>query len=202
MKSVTASERHYRAVVIGGSSGGLTALQPILAALPVEFPLVIIVVQHRRADSSGDFVSLLNACTALPVEEAQDKQSIQAGHVYTAPANYHLLAETTKSLALNIDEPVNYARPSIDVLFESAARVWGDELIGILLSGANADGAEGLSLVKKFGGLTLVQDPASTQASAMPLAAIKRGAAEQVLTPKAIGQRLMQVTALCGIHIK
>lgn len=189
-------DRHYRAVVIGGSSGGLQALLPILAPLPVDFPLTVLVVLHLRADGSGNLASVLNANTALPVEEARDKQPALAGHIYTAPPGYHLLVEQGGSLALSVDEPVNFARPSIDVLFDSAAQAWGEELIGILLSGANADGAEGLGQIKKYGGLTLVQDPASAQATAMPRAAIEQGVAQQVLRPEAIARSLLQLTAL------
>jgi two-component system chemotaxis response regulator CheB len=179
-------------VVIGCSWGGLGALQAILDDLPADFPSPVIVVQHRgvEARDSGLAESLARHC-ALPVRTAEDKDQIEPGTVFVAPPGYHLLVEPG-TLALSTDERVHYSRPSIDVLFDSAADAYGDDVIGVILTGANADGAAGLRTIRERGGLGLVQDPAEAERDAMPLAAISAGAADQVLPLAAIGAELVR----------
>lgn len=162
----------FRAIVIGVSSGGVQALSALLAALPDKFSLPILVVQHISPEAGDGLARLLNAHGPLRVKEADEMEMPAAGHVYLAPPNYHLLVEPDGHLALSADLPVSYARPSVDVLFETAAEAWGPGLIGIILTGANHDGSRGLACIKARGGLTIVQDPADAEAPQMPMAAI------------------------------
>ncbi|MDM9627698.1 chemotaxis protein CheB [Rhizobium sp. S152] len=160
------------AVVIGASAGALEALSAILPALPAEFKLPIIVVVHIPPDKSSVLAELFDAKCALKVVEAEDKEPLMAGTVYFAPPDYHLLIEADKSLALSSDEAVLFSRPSIDVLFEAAADAYGAALVGIILTGANQDGAAGLKAIADAGGVTLVQNPHESFQDAMPQAAI------------------------------
>jgi len=183
----------FRVVVIGGSAGGFEALRVILSALPGDFTLPVLVVQHLHASDDGSFARHLARSTRLPVVEPCDKAPIEQGRVYTAPANYHMLVERDGAIALSIDERVNWSRPSIDVLFESAARAWGNGVIAVILSGASDDGASGMEAVKSAGGLTLAQDPASAPTPFMPQAAIDAGVVDEILGVEEIGQRLIQL---------
>ena len=169
------------AVVIGCSAGGLDALRTVLETLPTGFPSAVIIVAHIAPDCDSLLPSLLTKACRLPVSEAQEREPILPGHVYVAPPNYHLLIEPDRTFALSVDERVCFVRPSIDVLFHSAADAYGERLIGVVLTGANSDGAQGLKAVKAVGGLTLVQDPANAYADAMPKAAIATGAADKIL---------------------
>lgn len=178
------------ALVIGGSAGAFAALEAILSRLAPDCAVPIIVVQHLHADDDGLFAEHLGRTSALPVVEAEDKTPLMPGRVHVAPAGYHLLVEDKATLALSVDPPVNWSRPAIDVLFESAARVWGADLVAVLLSGANADGTAGLSAVKAAGGRTLVQAPASAEAKLMPDSAIAAGVADEILAPTDIAARL------------
>lgn len=180
------------AIVIGGSAGGLAVLDRILPELPGDFPLPILVIQHLPPSDDGSFARYLARTTRLPVVEPCDKERIEGGHLYAAPANYHMLVERTGTIGLSVDEKVNWSRPSIDVLFESAARVWGPALIAVILSGASVDGATGLCAIKAAGGRTIAQDPASAQSPLMPRAAIDAGAVDEVLTPECIAERLLE----------
>ncbi len=162
----------YRAIVIGISTGGMRALKMLLPSLPLGYNFPVIVVQHIGSYSDGAWIDILNNLSPLIIKEADEKEKIEKGHVYIAPPNYHLLIEQDKTFSLTIEERVNYARPSVDVLFESAAQVYKDGLIGIILTGANNDGAAGLKKIKEFGGLTIVEDPQTAEASAMPMSAI------------------------------
>ncbi|MCA9935081.1 MAG: chemotaxis protein CheB, partial [Anaerolineales bacterium] len=162
----------YKAVVVGVSAGGVEALSQLFADLPPHFPLAVLTVQHIHPDEGGALAAYLNNVSALPVSEALDKEPVQAGHIYLAPPNYHLLVERGETLALNVDERVNYARPSIDVLFESAAAVWREQLIGMVLTGTNRDGAKGLRRVHELGGLTIVEDPQTAVYPIMPQQAL------------------------------
>ncbi len=182
--------RDVRAVAIGGSAGGLQALAVVLRQLPRGYPLPILVAHHIHRTDGGSFVGYVRGLTTMPVVEAEDKMPVAPGTLYTAPANHHLLVERDGTLALSVEEKVNWSRPSIDVLFESAARAYGDKLAAVLLSGANQDGAWGLKDVALYGGLTLVQDPLTAVAEAMPRAAIDCGAARMVLSPLGIGSCL------------
>ncbi len=162
----------YEAAVIGVSAGGFHALSAIIPSLPRTFPLPIAIVQHVDAHSHGYLTEHLRSVSAITVKEAEDKEALQHGTGYIAPAGYHLLIEADKTFSLSVDEKVNWCRPSIDLLFESAADTFGEALIGILLTGANSDGTEGLKAIKHQGGLAIVQDPATAQAPFMPKAAI------------------------------
>jgi two-component system chemotaxis response regulator CheB len=161
----------FEIVVVGTSTGGLKALQVMLSGLPADFSLPIALVQHRGKGSESGLCEVLSQCTSLPVSEPEDKEPILRGHVYLAPRDYHLLIENG-TFALSTDLPVAYARPSIDVLFESAADEYEERAIGVILTGANRDGARGLAQLKSRGGLTLVEDPGSAASREMPEAAI------------------------------
>ncbi|PLZ84692.1 chemotaxis protein CheB [Fischerella muscicola CCMEE 5323] len=177
----------YKLIVIGTSFGGLEALQVILSGLPKTFPVPIAVVQHRHKTSDDTLRFLLQSYTNLVVKEAEDKEEILPGWVYLAPADYHLLIESKDKtvsqpyFSLSTDAPVTYARPSIDVLFETAADAYKQKVIGVLLTGANQDGVQGLAKIKARGGMTIVEEPESAFCAIMPAAAIAFKVANQVL---------------------
>lgn len=159
-------------VVIGCSWGGLHALRDLLYALPADFEVPLAVAMHRGRESRDDtLLYALGAHSSLPVCAVEDKDEITPGRVYVAPADYHLLVEPGR-FALSVDDAVHYARPSIDVLFDSAADAYGDRLLGVILTGANADGAAGLRSVKRLGGKAMVQDPGTAERREMPDAAL------------------------------
>ncbi|HEX4084016.1 MAG TPA: chemotaxis protein CheB [Chthoniobacteraceae bacterium] len=161
-----------RLVVIGASAGGVEALLTLLPPLPEDYPIPILVVVHRPPRGDGMLQSLLSSQCALRVKEAEDKEDILPGVVYLAPANYHLLVEPNFRLSLSSEEPVNFSRPSIDLLFETAADACGASAVGFILTGANADGARGLARICAAGGLAYVQSPSDAQSDAMPAAAL------------------------------
>ena len=167
-------------VVVGTSLGGLHALEVLLAGLPKSFPVPVAVVQHRHKDSDDMLSRSLQQHSALPLKDAEDKEVIVPGRAYLAPADYHLLVEAG-SFALSTEAPVSYARPSIDVLFESAADAYGKRVIGVILTGANYDGALGLAKIKAHGGLTVVQEPATAESRTMPDAAIAAVAIDWII---------------------
>lgn len=171
-----------RAVVIGASAGGVQALLALLPALPVDFPLPVLVVLHVPADRSNVLAPLFEARCRVTVKEAEDKELARPGVVYFAPSDYHLLVEADGHLALSSDEAVNYSRPSIDVLFESAADAYGAGLTGVILTGANDDGARGLEAVAAAGGVVLIEEPAAAYARTMPEAA-RRACPSAVVMP-------------------
>ncbi|MBS0537659.1 MAG: chemotaxis protein CheB [Proteobacteria bacterium] len=160
-----------RAVVIGASAGALEALSAILPALPADFALPIFIVVHIPPDKQSVLATLFQASSPIMVREAEDKEPIRGGTAYFAPPDYHLLVEADGHLSLSSDELVLYSRPSIDVLFESASDAYGPGLIGVILSGANEDGAAGLRAVVDAGGTAVVQNPDKAFAPAMPEAA-------------------------------
>lgn len=168
------------AVVIGASLGGLNALGVVLGELEPARALPVLVAQHRRADGGEALAKLVGKRTRLPVVEPDDGEKIRPGHVYLAPAGYHLLVERERC-ALSVEAPVSYSRPSIDVLFESAADSYDGAVAGLLLTGASADGAVGLQTIQRSGGATAVQDPAEAEAPAAPLAALARMRPDRVL---------------------
>jgi two-component system, chemotaxis family, protein-glutamate methylesterase/glutaminase len=177
----------YDLVCIGASWGGLQAVGQVLRDLPAELDLPIAIAQHRHRDSQAETLAeLLQTKTDRPVLDVEDKMPIASGHVYIAPPNYHLLVERG-SFALSVDEHIQYARPSIDVLFETAAHAYGAGVIGIILTGANADGALGLARIKDAGGVALIQDPLGAARRTMPDAAIAATAADAILPVEAIG---------------
>ena len=167
-------------VVVGTSAGGLRALEKVLGGLPADFSIPIVAVQHRSKESEL-FASVMQGMVSLPVREAEDKEPFTAPGVYLAPPDYHLLVEPGGVLALSTDEPVSFSRPSIDVLFESAADAYGAGVLGDLLTGANHDGTRGLTRIRAAGGVAIVQDPKTAESPEMPTAAIASGAASAVL---------------------
>ena len=167
-------------VVIGTSTGGLAALQVLLPGLAEEHDCAVVVVQHRGKDPGSHLCSFLQKSSRLPVGEPEDKEPILPGRVYLAPRDYHLLIEKG-NFALSVEAPVSFARPSIDVLFESAADSYGERVVGVILTGANGDGARGLARIKAAGGVALVQEPSTAQARAMPEAAIAATRVDRIL---------------------
>jgi two-component system chemotaxis response regulator CheB len=178
----------YELVCLGASWGGLQALGRILADLPAEFGLPIAIAQHRHPDSQeGTLAQLLQRQTNRPVFEVDDKMAIEPRHVYVAPPSYHLLVERG-SFALSVDERIQFARPSIDVLFETAADAYGAGVIGIILTGANEDGALGLARIKSAGGVAVVQDPLGAARRTKPDAANAATVADAILPLEEIGK--------------
>ena len=175
----------YELIVIGASWGGLHAVGEILSALPRDLEAAVVVAQHRRIDTA-ELAALLGGRAHLPVGDVDDKQPIERGHVYLAPPDYHLLIERGY-FALSQDERVHYSRPSIDVLFESAADAYRERVIGVILTGSNEDGAAGLARVKARGGVAVVQDPETAERGEMPGAALARTEADAVLPLGEIG---------------
>lgn len=205
----------YKIIVIGVSKGGLQALKTVLAALPAGFSLPVVIVQHREKETGDKLSQLLQKVSSLTVVEVEDKQPILPGQVYLAPADYHLLIESDSlplssfikgednplppfvkgefscHFALSTAEPERYARPSIDVLFESAAEVYGEGVIGVILTGTMKDGAQGLAVIKKAGGMAIVQDPKTAEADSMPKAAIAATCVDKILPLEEIGPFLV-----------
>ncbi|EIL94912.1 MULTISPECIES: chemotaxis protein CheB [Rhodanobacter] len=177
------------AIVIGGSAGGVQALHALLAQLPADFPVPVLVVLHLPRDRPSQIADLLATHCALPVREAIDKMPLEQGVVF-APPDYHLLVEDESSLALSMDEPVLFSRPAIDPLFVSAAAVFSRRLLAILLTGASADGSEGVAAVRRAGGTVWIQQPDDAVASFMPAAALAHAGAEAVLTLKDLCERM------------
>jgi two-component system chemotaxis response regulator CheB len=185
--------QEFEAIVIGGSAGALEALATLLPDLPVPFPLPIAIVLHLLSGKPSQIASVLALHTRIPVRETDDKQPFTKGTIYVAPPNYHLLLEKDRCLSLSVEEPVHFSRPSIDVLFESAADAYGSRSIAVLLSGANEDGALGISRIARAGGVTIVQDPASATARSMPEAALRLIKPSHVLAMADIGKTLARL---------
>ncbi len=181
------------AVVIGASAGAVQALSIVLPALPADYPLPVLIVVHVPPDRRNALAELFQTKCVIRVREAEDKEPIEPGVVYFAPPDYHLLVEAERSLALSTDEPVLHSRPSIDVLFESAADVFGSALVGVILTGANSDGADGLRAVAAAGGVVLVEEPATAFARAMPEAALAACETARVLSLDAIASFLLHL---------
>ena len=180
---------NLKVVLIGGSAGSLDVVMQLLPALrPNLSNIAIILIMHRKSASENLLANLLSTRTALPLGEAEEKQSIKGGHVYIAPADYHLLIERDRSFSLDASEKINYSRPSIDVTFESAADVFGSDAIGILLSGANADGVDGLMAIKNKGGTIVVQNPASAEVPYMPEMAVARTRPDSILNKRELAE--------------
>lgn len=187
------SQANYELVAVGASAGGLNAVCQVLKQLPADFSIPIGVVQHRARESAL-LADLLQDCTPLRVMEVEDKQPIEAGNVYIAPPDYHLLIDQGR-FALSVEELVLYSRPSIDVFFESAADAFGAAVIGVVLTGANKDGSQGLSRIVAEGGQALIQDPATAEVAAMPTFAIHAVPQARVLTLDRIGEALAAIDA-------
>lgn len=183
----------YEAVVIGASAGAVEALSAILPDLPAGYPLAVMVVVHVPPDRESVIAELLARKCQVAVKEAEDKEPIVPGTVYFAPPNYHLLVESDRRLSLSADEPVLHSRPSIDVLFESAADAYGSGLVGVVLTGANSDGAAGLRAVCDAGGAGVVQSPDEAYVATMPRAALAACPAAKVLSLPEVALFLRQV---------
>lgn len=182
----------YELIVVGTSFGGLQALGTLLEGLPEGFGAAVVIVQHRSKDSDDTLTHLLQDRCRLPIREAEDKLAIAPGHVYIAPADYHLLVDG-KSFALSTDPPVVFSRPSIDVLFEAAAEAYHERVVGVVLTGANADGAKGLRTIRELGGYGIVQAPESAVGPTMPLAAINIASPDEVVPLERIAERLVAI---------
>jgi two-component system chemotaxis response regulator CheB len=180
----------YKLIVIGTSLGGFKALQTLLGKLPAHFPLPLAIVQHRSPGYESLLAQLLQESCALPIEEAEDKTTMQPGKIYLAPAGYHLLAERGY-FSLSTEAPVQYSRPSIDVLFDSASASYGSQVVGVILTGANRDGARGGANLKKRGGWLVVQEPATAESKIMPEAALALAPADRVLAVDEIASHLV-----------
>ena len=184
-------------VVIGASGGGLYALMELLGSLPTDFGAPIVVAQHRAPDADDTrLASVLGRYSALPVEDADHGERLEPGKVYLAPADYHLMIERDH-FELTVDELVQHSRPSVDVLFQSAADAFGRDVIAVLLTGLGKDGAAGLASVREAGGCTIVQEPKSAMQGAMPQAGIDAGGAAEVMALDDITGRLVE---LCGVR--
>ncbi|ARV61757.1 chemotaxis protein CheB [Nostocales cyanobacterium HT-58-2] len=189
----------FKLIVVGASMGGLQALEVLLGGLPKSFPVPLAIVQHRHKTSDEKLRMILQQHTALVIKEPQDKEEIMPGYIYLAPADYHLMVETKSQnvpypcFSLSTDAPVTYARPSIDVLFETASDAYSEKLIGVLLTGANHDGKHGMSKIKAHGGRTIVEDPSTATCPIMPKAAITAGVAETILPLVEIAPFLVKI---------
>ena len=182
-------------IVLGASAGGLHAIERVLRSLPRGFPVPIVVVQHRSKESSDAYTDVVGKSSLLPVREIEDGDALRAPGVYIAPPDYHVLIEPGRT-ALSIDDPVSYSRPSIDVLFESAADTYGARVVAVLLTGANADGARGLRRVKEAGGYAIVQNPQTAESPEMPAAGIAMAPVDLVLELDGIASALVQRAAI------
>ena len=183
------TERESEIVGVGASLGGLDALETLFGALPPDFACPIVLVQHRMPQVEGLLVELLQGYSTRRVVEPEDKDPIEPGHIYLAPPNYHLLVERG-FFSLSVDPPVNFARPSIDVLFESLADSYGRGALGVVLTGSNKDGASGAAAIKRAGGRVLVQDPRTAESPVAPLAVLDATEVDAVLDLKRMAERI------------
>jgi two-component system chemotaxis response regulator CheB len=188
----------YELIAIGCSMGGMAALEKIFGMLPADFPVPIVVAQHRYRTSGEALPGFLRRHSQLEVVDAIDKQWLRRGHVYLAPADYHLLVDRGGELSLSVDAAVAYSRPSIDVLFESAADAYGGATVGVVLTGANADGARGAKRIKERGGFVVVQDPKTAESPDMPSAAIAATRVDRILPLDRIGPFLVELCRNSG----
>ena len=183
----------YKMLAIGGSAGSLDALLKIVSALPLNNYLSVVIIIHRKNDGESILTNLLSFRTNLIVKEVEDKEIIAGGSIYIAPADYHLLIENETMFSLDSSEKVHHSRPSIDVSFESVAEIFGVFSIGILLSGANADGAEGLKKIKQAGGFTIVQNPESAEVAYMPQQALELMSPDKILHANEMSDCIIQL---------
>ncbi len=185
MKDLLEVKKHLqksRCIAIGVSAGGTNALTKLFKKISKDFLPPVVIVQHLHPHQGNYYIHFFNSKCQLTIKEANDKEPIQQKHIYFAPPNYHLLIDDDHTFALSIDARVNYSRPSVDVFFDSAADVFGNKLTGIILTGANYDGSNGIRKVKQYGGLTIAQDPDDAEVSSMPQAAIRAAKMDAVLT--------------------
>jgi two-component system chemotaxis response regulator CheB len=181
----------YQAVIIGSSKGGIKALCEILSGIPSDFPVPIIIVSHLCPDSTSELSSILSQSSHIIVDDAEEKVLPRAHHAYIAPPNYHLLIDDDGSFALNVDPKVSFSRPSIDVSFETAAEFYQENLISVILTGANSDGTQGTKMVKNNGGLVIVQSPETAEAKTMPESVIAAGYADYIVPLENISTKLL-----------
>jgi two-component system, chemotaxis family, protein-glutamate methylesterase/glutaminase len=183
----------YEVIVIGCSAGGLFALLDILSSLPKDFPLPVIIVQHRSKEEPTLLEEILAQKCSIRIKQADEKESIKPGVVYFAPPDYHLLIEQDRSFSLSYDPPVNFSRPSIDILFETASCVFKKKLLGIILTGASRDGSSGIRAIRKAGGTTVAQDPATARYPFMPASAIDTGCIQHIHDLKGIRELMLNI---------
>jgi two-component system chemotaxis response regulator CheB len=184
----------YKLIVIGGSAGSLQVIFRIFKNIKPGFTIPFLLVLHRNISYDSALEQLLSFKTSIAVKEIEEKEKIQPGKIYICPADYHVLIERDHSFSLDYSEKINYSRPSIDVVFKSSSEVYTNKLICILLSGANADGAEGLRYAKEKGSLIIVQDPIEAEVPYMPEQALKRTTADHILKSKDIGAFINSLT--------
>jgi len=188
--AVESLKGRIEAIVIGASAGGVEALGLILPSLPAKFRPAVLIVLHLPRERPSLLVDIYEKRCALPVREADDKEPIEPGTIYFAPPDYHMLVERNRQIALSTEEPVHFSRPSVDVLFESAADAFGSRLLGVILTGANEDGAAGLHAIHRAGGVTVVQQPDSAKVPLMVVSALQRNPADFVLSLPEIAELL------------
>jgi two-component system, chemotaxis family, protein-glutamate methylesterase/glutaminase len=186
----------YAIAVVGTSWGGLAALRELVSCLPPDLPVPVVLIQHRHKMSDEALPRLLQDRTPLSVCEAEDKMPIEPGKVYVAPADYHLLVEPESYFTLSVEEPIRYSRPSIDLTFTSAADAFGAKTIGIVLTGANADGAAGLKRIAERGGAALIQEPATAESPTMPAAALQAVPKARVMVLSQIGSAIAELASM------
>jgi two-component system, chemotaxis family, protein-glutamate methylesterase/glutaminase len=186
--------RRFKAIVIGISTGGVGTLKALLGALPRNFPLPILIVQHLSPDSGDAMAVFLDGLCAIRVKEADEQERPMPGRVYLAPANYHLMVEPDGRLGLSADPPVNFSRPSVDVLFETAADAFGEGLIGVVLTGAGNDGSLGLKRIKEKGGIAVVQVPEDAAADSMPRHALAAVEPDHLVTMSTLPQLFIKLS--------
>jgi two-component system chemotaxis response regulator CheB len=184
------AERAVDVVAIGASAGGVHAISALLKALPAVFTPAVLIVVHLPPVNDSHLSELFGRLCPCPVKEAEEKEKIVPGTVYIAPPGYHLLVEQDGTFSLSVEEPVNFSRPSIDVLFETAADAYGARLAGVVLSGANEDGARGLQYIAEAGGIAFVQDPEEAEVATMPGEALRRVPSAEVLTLSKLAERI------------
>lgn len=183
----------FDVLALGASWGGVEVLSNLVAELPENWSVPVVIVQHQHPYAGNALQRILSRLTTLPVIDVEDKDKLVPAHVYIAPANYHLLMEQDGSFSLSLEAPVNFSRPSIDVTFSSLSRVYQQRCIGVVLTGANDDGAQGIRDIKAGGGYTIAQQPDSAEAPIMPAAAIATGAVDAILTPQEIIPALLRL---------
>ena len=191
MIAIESLKGRIEAIVIGASAGGVEALGLILPSLPAKFRPAVLIVLHLPRERPSLLVEIYEKRCALPIREADDKEPIEPGTIYFAPPDYHMLVERNRQIALSTEEPVHFSRPSVDVLFESAADVFGSRLLGVILTGANEDGAAGLHAIHRAGGVTVVQQPDSAKVPLMVVSALQRNPADFVLSLPQIAELLI-----------
>ena len=185
----------YKVVIVGGSAGSLEVLLQIIPNLQVLNDFALVIVLHRKNGDDTTLEELFSLKTSIPVREVEDKTPLVSGNIYIAPADYHLLFEKSGVLSLDISEKINYSRPSIDVSFESVAEAYEKEVLAILLSGANADGTDGLKVIKQFGGTVIIQNPKSAAMPFMPQNAISNLEPDAVLNVEEIATLFSKINS-------